>query len=96
METRISEERKEILDQMFSAFEIVSEGSYIYLCDLKYDYSRWSAEAVQHFGLPGEYMYQAGELWEEHIHPEDQKNYHDSIQDIFSGKGNKYSELLSH
>lgn len=72
---------------MFSAFEIVADGSYIYLCDLKYDYSRWSAEAVQYFGLPGEYMYQAGELWEEHIHPEDQKSYHESIQDIFSGKG---------
>lgn len=87
MEKRISEERKIILDGLFSAFEIVAEGSYIYLCDLKYDYSRWSAEAVQYFGLPGEYMYQAGELWEEHIHPEDQKSYHESIQDIFSGKG---------
>ncbi len=87
MDARISEERKKILDQMFSAFEIVADGSYIYLCDLKYDYSRWSAEAVQYFGLPGEYMYQAGELWEEHIHPEDQKSYHESIQDIFSGKG---------
>lgn len=87
MEKRISEKRKQVLDQLFSAFEIVSEGCYIYLCDLKYDYSRWSAEAIQYFGLPGEYMYHAGEIWEEHIHPEDQKSYHESIQDIFSGKG---------
>ena len=86
MEKIISSERKEILDKLYHAFEIVSEGCYIYLCDMKYDYSRWSEEAVQYFGLPGEYMYQAGGIWEQHIHPEDRKNYRESIQDIFAGR----------
>ncbi|MDY5987618.1 MAG: diguanylate cyclase [Lachnoclostridium sp.] len=86
MKKEITEERKSILDKLYQAFEIVSEGSYVYLCDIKYDYSRWSETAVQYFGLPGEYMYHAGDIWEQHIHPEDQKSYHESIQDIFSGK----------
>ena len=87
MEREISKEQKNKLDQLFSALEVISEGSYIYLCDLKKDYSRWSAEAIEYFGLSGEYMYHAGDIWEEHIHPEDQKSYHESIQDIFSGRG---------
>lgn len=86
MKKEITEERKSILDKLYHAFEIVSEGSYVYLCDIKYDYSRWSETAVQYFGLPGEYMYHAGDIWEQYIHPEDQKSYHESIQDIFSGK----------
>ena len=87
MKKEITEKRISTLDKLYCAFEVVSEGAYIYLCDLKYDYSRWSEEAVQYFGLPGEYMYHAGDIWEEHIHPADQKSYHESIQDIFSGKG---------
>lgn len=86
MEKKISEERKNTLDKLYHAFEMVSEGCYIYLCDLKYDYSRWTAEAISYFGLPGEYMYHAGQIWEEHIHPDDQKGYHKSIQDIFTGR----------
>lgn len=86
MDKKITEKRKKVLDKLYSAFEIVSEGVYVYLCDLKYDYSRWSEQAVQYFGLPGEYMYDAGGIWEQHIHPEDQKSYHESIRDIFTGK----------
>ena len=82
MENEMGKERKLILDKLYHAFEIVAEGSYVYLCDMKYDYSRWSEEAVQYFGLPGKYMYHAGDIWEEHIHPADQKSYHESIQDI--------------
>ena len=85
MEKTIDPKRKYILDKLYHAFEVVSEGSYVYLCDMKYDFSKWSAEAVQFFGLPGEYMYHAGDIWEKHIHPDDQLNYHKSIEDIFSG-----------
>ena len=57
---------------------------------MKYDYSRWSKNAVDYFGLPGEYMYNAGSIWEEHIHPEDRAKYRQSIDEIFAGKALKH------
>ena len=81
----ISEERRIKLDSLFKSFEVVSEGTYVYLCDMKYDYSRWSKNAVDTYGLPSEYMYGAGDIWENHIHPEDREAYHKGIADIFAG-----------
>ena len=81
----IPEDRKKLLDRLFEAFSIVAEGKYVYLCDMRYDYSRWSKTAVDSFGLPSEYMYAAGDVWEQHIHEEDRKTYHDGIAEIFSG-----------
>jgi diguanylate cyclase (GGDEF) domain len=81
----ISEERRVILDSLFKSFEVVSDGTYVYLCDMKHDYSRWSKNAVDTFGLPSEYMYGAGDIWENRIHPEDRAAYHKGIDEIFSG-----------
>lgn len=81
-------ERKMKLDELFNAFSIVAEGTYVYLCDMKYDISRWSKAAVDAFGLPGDYMFDAGDIWEERIHPEDRDVYHRGIEDIFSGNEN--------
>ena len=85
MENKIPKERKKVLDSLFEAFAIVAEGAFVYLCDMKYDYSRWSKTAVELFDLPAEYMYEAGKIWEEHIHPEDRENYRREIEAIFSG-----------
>ncbi len=81
----ITEERRSKLDALFSSFEIVSEGTYVFLCDMKYDFSRWSKNAVDTFDLPSEYMYGAGDIWENHIHPDDREAYHAGIDEIFSG-----------
>ena len=81
----ISEDRRSMLDTLFKAFEVVSDGTYVFLCDMKYDYSRWSKSAVDTFGLPAEYMYGAGDIWEDHIHPQDRAAYHKGIDEIFSG-----------
>ena len=74
------------LDSLFQAFSTVAEGTYVFLCDMEFDYSRWSKTAVETFGLPDEYMYGAGDIWLEHIHPEDRETYAASINDIFGGK----------
>ncbi|MDE6539332.1 MAG: diguanylate cyclase, partial [Ruminococcus sp.] len=74
------------LDSMFETFSIIAEGSYIYLCDMKNDYSRWSKSAVDYFNLPDRYMKNAGAIWEECIHPDDRELYRKSIDNIFSGK----------
>ncbi len=82
----ITDERRNKLDSLYRAFAIVSEGTYVYLCDMKYDYSRWAKNAVDTFGLPSEYMYGAGDIWENRIHPEDRGAYRKGINAIFSGK----------
>ena len=74
------------LDELFDAFAIIGEGSYVFVCDVKNDISRWSKNAVDYFDLPDEYMKNAGSIWAEHIHPEDRDNYIKSIDDIFAGK----------
>ena len=66
----IPENRKQKLDTLFDAFSIIGEDTYVYLCDMRYDISRWSKSLVEAYDLPGEYMIAAGDIWEEHIHPE--------------------------
>ncbi|WP_164174478.1 EAL domain-containing protein [Ruminococcus flavefaciens] len=83
-------DRKEKLDRLFNAFSIFAEGTYVYLCDMRYDYSRWSKKAVDLFGLPSEYMVNAAKIWDSHIHPEDVNTYRDGIEAIFSGKTNSH------
>ena len=78
-------QRKARLDSLFEAFSILAEGKYVFLCDMREDISRWSQNAVDYFGLPDVYMQHAGAIWEEHLHPDDRKNYQISIDHIFSG-----------
>lgn len=73
------------LNSLYEAISIVAEGAYVYLCDMKTNLSRWSKSAVDFFGLPSEYMYDAGAIWEQRIHPDDRETYNKSINDIFSG-----------
>ena len=73
------------LDELFEALSIIAEGSYVYLCRISDDYSRWSKKAVDYFGLPSEYMHGAGEIWAEHVHPDDRESYMSSINSIFDG-----------
>ena len=81
----ISEDRRKMLDSLFKSYDVVSEGTYVYLCDMKYDFSKWSKTAVDAYGLPSEYMYGAGDIWENFIHPDDREAYHKGIDEIFSG-----------
>ena len=81
----ISDDRRRMLDALFKSYEVVAEGTYVYVCDMKYDFSKWSKNAVDMYGLPSEYMYGAGDIWEDFIHPDDRENYHKGIDEIFSG-----------
>ncbi len=85
---KIPLQRKKKLDSLFEALSITGDDIYVFLCDMNYDYSRWSKALVHEFGLPSEYMEGAGAIWEEHIHPEDKKSYHDGIEDIFAHNAN--------
>ncbi len=75
-----------LTDRTFTAFSGTSERSYLYLCNMSTGVSRWSQAAVAYFGLPGEYMFEAGRIWEELIHPQDRQMYHDNIEAVFAGR----------
>ena len=79
------------LDSLYKAFAIMANGAYTYLADIKHNYSRWSKEAVDYFGLPGEYMENAGDVWMENVHPDDRATYAASIKELFGGKTSEHN-----
>ncbi|ETP71962.1 PAS domain S-box [Lachnospiraceae bacterium JC7] len=84
----ITQNRIDKLDRLFESYAMVAEGTDVYVCDVKYDYSRWSKSAIELYGLSSEYMYAAGEIWEQYIHPKDRTIYRESINEIMTtGEG---------
>ncbi|MCR5417829.1 MAG: diguanylate cyclase [Lachnospiraceae bacterium] len=81
----IPDERKRLLDGLFGALYTVAAGSYIYLNDMRYDYSRWSLPLVDDFGLESEYMYHADKIWQNYIHPDDEEAYKEAVEAVISG-----------
>lgn len=71
---------------IFSAFSATSDTTYIYMLNLENNISRWSRTAVEYFGLPGEYMYDAGNIWMGFVHPEDRERYKKDLDAVFSGQ----------
>lgn len=83
--TEIPAERKRLLDSLFGALVTVAGGSYIYLNDMRYDFSRWSLPIINDFDLEAEYMYHADKIWEEYIHPDDLEVYRDAVDAVLCG-----------
>ena len=81
----IDPKQKKLLDNLFQAFSITAGGRYVFITDMRCNISRWSKQAVEYFGLPGEYMEDAGLIWAEHVHPDDRPGYLKSIESLFSG-----------
>ena len=81
----ITDERQRQLDSFFEALSMVAGGAHIFVCDMKHDYSRWSKSAVDYFGMPSEYMYNAGVKWGEHLHPDDRDIYLKNNARLFKG-----------
>ncbi|MCR5100257.1 MAG: EAL domain-containing protein [Butyrivibrio sp.] len=72
--------------EVFDAFSHTVDGKYVYICYIPEDFSIWSKEAVEYFGLPSIYMHEAGKIWTEHIAPEDRERYVTEINELMSGK----------
>ena len=71
---------------IFAAFSATSDTTYIYMCNLENNVSRWSRTAVEYFGLPGEYMFDAGNIWMGFIHPDDRAAYAKDLDAVLTGK----------
>lgn len=80
----IPDERKRLLDGMFGALITISGGGYVYLNDMRYDFSRWAISLIDDFGLYSEYMYHADQIWQHHIHPEDIQVYREAVDRVLT------------
>lgn len=77
--------------RVFTAFSQTTKRMYVYLCNMQTNVSRWAKNAVDYFGLPGEYIFNAGRIWEAYIHEEDREMYRQDIEALFSGKKERHS-----
>ena len=73
-------------NRIFAAFSETSSRRYIYVSNLQTNVSRWSKNAVDYFGLEGEYVYNFQEFWNKLIHPDDFEAYNKDITDFMEGK----------
>lgn len=78
-------------ERIFEALAMTSEGRYYYVCDIDHDESYWSNNAVRDFGLPSSHMHGAGNIWVEHIHPDDRAAYVSEVERLFAGKLYRHS-----
>lgn len=85
IEEQIPDERKRLLDAFFGAMYTVAGGGYLYLNDMRYDFSRWALQLTDDFGLESEYMYHADKIWQEYIHPDDIKAYRSAVDAVLDG-----------
>jgi EAL domain-containing protein (putative c-di-GMP-specific phosphodiesterase class I)/GGDEF domain-containing protein len=75
-----------LLSKVFEALADSGKGRYLFITDLKTGLSKWSKDCVDEFGLPDEYVLNAGQVWGEHVHPIDKARYDQSMHDIFEGR----------
>lgn len=75
-----------VQDRIFQALSLTDIGRYLFICNVDTDQSHWSHNAVQDFGLPSGTIYQMGEIWSQHIHPDDVDAWRQDIEEVMSGK----------
>ena len=80
-----------LINGLFDTLSLASPESYIFICDLEQDFSRWSKAAVDFFGMSSEYIYKAGDEWEKHVHPDDLVQYQSVHHAVFSGMRDSYT-----
>ena len=87
----IPDDRMRKLDRLYGALHTVAGDGYIFLTDLKYNFSRWSLSAITDFGLPTDYMYDVEDIWRDYVHPEDVDKYLEAVQSVLEGTPVLYS-----
>ena len=78
-------DRKNRLNTLFGALLTVAAEGYLFLNDMRYDYSRWSFAMVNDFDIKSEYMYHADQIWLNYIHPDDIEMYKEAVELVLQG-----------
>lgn len=71
-------------DRTFGISSMTNPRTYSFICNLNTGVSRWSANAVEYFGLAGEYTDNAEGEWESHIFPDDLPAYREAYNRIIN------------
>ncbi len=87
LDTIIPKGRRRKLDGLFGAFLTMAGDGYVYLCDMRYDFSRWSIQTINDFGMESEYLYRAGEAWSKYVHPDDLEQYKRVVNETLNVEG---------
>lgn len=74
-----------LAEKIFETYATASRSRYIFLRNMRTNRSRWSPNAVDFFGLPGEYMEGAFQIFLECIHPEDRQSVLEDMNQIYQG-----------
>ena len=82
--------QKQMLDDVFDAFQMISGGALVSLMHAEGGVTRWSPGAVELFGLPGEYVPNGAMDWGDYVHPEDRKRYMDVMAPLAGGVLHSY------
>ena len=85
LQKKIQDDRKSLLDGMFGALVTVAGSGYVFLNDMRYDFSRWSLSLVDDFNLDAEYMYHAENIWIDYVHPDDMETYKKAVEAVLCG-----------
>lgn len=90
MEIQMDPQYKQILDDVFDAFTMLSSGGFVSLMHVEGGFTRYSRAAVELFGLPGEYIPNGAMDWNDYLHPEDRRRYMDVMIPLLEGKTQTY------
>ncbi|MBR1423397.1 MAG: EAL domain-containing protein [Ruminococcus sp.] len=82
--------QKQMLDDVFDAFTMLSNGAIVSLMHVQGNTTRWSPAAVELFGLSGEYIPNGSMDWGDFVHPEDRKRYMDVMTMLTNGERKNY------
>ena len=63
--------QKQMLDDVFDAFSMLSNGAIVSMMHVQGNTTRWSPDAVETFGLSGEYLNSAVGEWMDRVHQKD-------------------------
>lgn len=78
-------EKSEFDSRFFDLAAKAPGKTFLFYGNMKKDTARWSASAVEYFGLPGEIFPDSTKVWVSRIHPEDVDEYMENMMDLMHG-----------